>query len=1017
MEQKLSWCRKCFLLFVSGAVCTLFSFAQSSEIKGVVQDRNGGPLVGASILVKGTTNGTISDVDGNFTINAVSGTTLEISSIGYEKVEMNAVSGMKVSLSEDAQQISDVVVTAMGITRKASSLTYSVQKVGGDDLTRVKDPNLVNSLGGKIAGVSINKNSSGLGGSAKVSIRGSRSALETGNNQPLYVIDGVPMLNSSPVQAANVMNGDNNAGNRDSGDGISNINPEDIQSISVLKGASASALYGSQAANGVIMITTKKGHAGITRVTYSSNVTFDQPISLPEYQNSYQNWNKADMPVYDNVNDFFSTGYNVVNAVTLSTGNEKAQTYFSYANTTAAGIIDNNKLSKHNINLRETGKFFKDRLTLDGNINLVYQSIENRPVSGGLYLNPLVGLYTFPRGMDMSPYRSGEEYDVDRNMPRQKWHRVNTDGTEVNPYWLVNRVTSQEKRFRTIASISANLKVNDWLTLQARGNGDYITDKYEQQMWASTSTTLTGGSWADKTDNGRYTYNTRDELLVYGDAMAMFNKTWGDLSFNGAVGGVVNFTRANDLTIDSHTASLYRPNVFTLTNIIYTKGKGAIINTTQNASRLTQSVFATAQIGYKDAIYLDATARNDWSSTLYGTNSLKSGFFYPSIGLSWLIHNSFEMPDWINFTKVRASFAQVGNDLPLYVANQQPSIALGGDIRQVADYNDGSLKPEISDSWEVGAEFKFFKNRLDIDFTWYNTLTRNQFLRVPTLPGNTYSHQMINAGLIKNQGVELTMGIVPVETKYFHWRTQFNFSTNKNTVVELAPGYTSFEYGAGVNMAYRMVVKEGGSLGDIYGNTYKRDSNGKIELGADGLPLFITDRQQYLGNSTPRFLLGWGNTFNIFGVSVYFLIDARMGGKTVSFTQGAMDKEGVSKRVGEDLDRGYVDLEGQKITDVSGFYTKVGANEGVTEQYLYDATNVRLRELSIGYSLPRKWMEKTGVFKDINLSIIGRNLFFFYKSAPFDPDAILSVGNANQGVDVFGMPTTRSIGFSVKLTF
>ena len=990
-------------------------------VKGNVTDKKGMAIVGANIIEDGSTNGATTDIDGNFTLNVPADAKLVISFIGYNTitVPVNNRTALDIKLEDSALALDDVVVTAMGIKRKSETLTYSVQQVSGDDVTRVKDPNLINSLGGKIAGVTINKSSAGLGGSAKVSIRGIRSAYEGGNNQPLYVIDGIPMLNSTSVTAVTAMGGDNDSGNRDSGDGISNINSEDIESISVLKGASASALYGSQAGNGVIMITTKKGHAGATRVSFSTNTTFDSAINQPEFQNSYnREWKKEDMVTRDNVGDFFSTGVTTINSLTLSTGNDKAQTYFSYSNTFGEGIIDNNKLNKHNFTFRETGKFFNDRLTLDGNVNFIRQTVENRPTSGGLYLNPLIGLYTFPREMDMDPYKSGYVMDEVRNMPRQNWYKDFNDGVGGNPYWLKNRVTNEDTRTRTIASISAALEVTDWLKLQARGTMDYISDNYEQKMWASTSTTLCGGNWDATTDNGRYAFTISDETMVYGDFMALFNKTWDKFSLNAVLGGSINHTKGNLLRMDSHLAGLHNPNVFTPTNIDYgalsaNDGAGTFGSQTE-----MQSVFGTVQLGYADAIFLDITGRNDWSSTLYGTKSEDGGFFYPSVGASWLINKSFDLPNWINSAKIRASYAKVGVPLPAYQSNLNPTIGMGGGIQQVTSYNDGNLLPEMSKSWEVGADLKLLDQRLQFDFTWYKTITNNQFLTVPTPPGHAYAYKMINAGEISNEGIELTVTAVPVQTQNFRWRTQLNVATNKNKVIELAPGHTVFSYGQdGLNMAYRMIVKEGGSLGDIYGNAYSRDANGNIEYGDNGQPLTLNDRQQYLGNSNPDCTIGWNNSFSVYGFDVNFLIDARIGGQVMSFTQGYLDANGVSKEVGEAMDRGYVDLEGTQIKDVQKFYTTVGDKDGVTEQYMYDATNIRLRELSIGYSLPQSVMSKIGFIKNVNVSFIAKNLFFIYKDSPFDPDSVLSVGNANQGVDVFGMPTTRSFGFNIKLTF
>lgn len=464
--------------------------------------------------------------------------------------------------------------------------------MGGDELTRAKDPNMINALAGKTAGVSITRNSSGLGGSAKVSIRGIRSVNADGNNQPLYVIDGVPMLNNVAEQAFSAMGGNNDAGNRDSGDGISNLNPDDIESMSILKGASAAALYGSQAANGVILITTKKGKAGMQRIVFNSNLTIDHAICLPEFQDKYgasgatswgtvpENANSTPIKAYDNVGDYFSNGVTATNSLSIMTGKEKMQTYFSYANTTAKGIVDVNKLQKHNITFRETASLFNDRLTLDANVNLMTQKIKNRPTSGGYYMNPLVGLYTFPRGEDLNIYRDNngfEKYDENRSMPLQNWY-TDISGFSQNPYWLTNRVTSNDKRFRTLASLSANLKINDWFSVQARGNVDYINDNYEQKMYAGTTADVAH-------QNGRYIKMNRQDFMVYGDFMAMFNKTWNDWSLNAAIGSSINTTKVNSLSLDSGKSGLYKANVFTVPNMNLSGAGTSYIDETANQRR------------------------------------------------------------------------------------------------------------------------------------------------------------------------------------------------------------------------------------------------------------------------------------------------------------------------------------------------------------------------------------------------------------------------------------------------
>ncbi len=548
---------------------------ENISVKGVVTDTKGEPIIGANVVEKGTTNGCITNIDGEFTLNTPTNATLVISFIGYQPVTiaLNGQKTLNVQMQEEALSLETVVVTAMGIKKKAASLTYSTQQVGGDELTRAKDPNMITALAGKSAGVQINKSASGLGGSAKVSIRGTRSAYEGGNNQPLYVIDGVPMLNTTTESTSTVMGGENDGVNRDAGDGISNLNPEDIESMSILKGASAAALYGSQAANGVILITTKKGKAGMQRVTFSSNLTIDHAISLPEFQNSYgpsgtDSWGeKKSLTDYDNVGKFLGNGVTAINSISVQSGNEKMQTYFSYANTTAKGIIDSNKLQKHNLTFRETASFFNDRLKLDGNATLMTQKIKNSTASGGIYLNPLVDLYSFPRGMDMSEYATNFEVaDPTRNgMPVQNWYTDVSEWSQ-NPYWIKNRVTNTNKRYRAMASLSASLKINDWLTLQARGNADYVSDKFDQKMYASTAPNITG-TYNEKS-NGRYVWSESEQFQIYADVMAMFNKTWNKWSLNAAVGTSINKNKVNSLMLDSKIASLYKPNLFTVANIV-----------------------------------------------------------------------------------------------------------------------------------------------------------------------------------------------------------------------------------------------------------------------------------------------------------------------------------------------------------------------------------------------------------------------------------------------------------------
>ena len=901
----------------------------------------------------------------------------------------------------------------MGIKKKASSLTYSTQQVGGDELTRAKDANLINSLAGKTAGVQINRSSSGLGGSAKVIIRGSRSA--AGNNQPLYVIDGVPMLNSTTEQAVTVTGGTADAGNRDGGDGISNLNPDDIESMNILKGASAAALYGSAAANGVILITTKKGHAGMQSVQFSSNLTVDHSYDLPKLQSNYgmsgnaASWGAEGKYNAHNPKDFFQNGITAINSIVFTSGNDKMQTYFSYANTSARGVLEKNKLQKHNFNFRETAKFFNDRLNLDANVNLISQSIDNRQTSGGFYMNPLVGLYRFPRSMDIAEYRDNfEVYNSERNLNAQNWYYSDGTGFEQNPWWLLNRTPSKDKRTRVIAGINASVKATDWLTIQARGNVDYIHDKYNQKFYATTSEALAS-------TNGRYLDLNYEEKQYYGDIMAIINKGWGNFSLNAAVGASINDNHVSSLRLDSRTAGLYYANVFTIANI--KMAPGAFIEEQQDAHRQMQAVFGTAQVGYKESIYLDVTARNEWASTLAYTPSEKKGYFYPSVGLSWVMDKMIEMPEWINFSKIRGSWSKVGNDIPLFISNSVDHISVGGATQPVDAAPFDDMKPEMNTSIEFGTEWKFFNYRLDFDFTYYKTNTKDQFFRLPTIAGDRYKFRYVNAGNIENKGVEITLGITPVVNDNFRWKTSFNFATNKNKVIKLHPELKNFEFATSGNYSYQMKLVEGGSFGDIYGKGFARDAQGNIEYNDNGMPK-PTDafNDTFIGNANPDFNLSWTNTITYKGFTLNFLIDGRFGGDALSLTQADLDMAGVSRETGKARDMGYVNFDGRQL-DPEDFYGTVSGMSGISEYYIYDATNIRMREISLGYQFPKTWMDKTGFIKDAQLSFIGRNLFFFYKDAPFDPDASLSTGNNNQGVDIYGMPTTRSLGFNLKLTF
>ena len=997
--------------------------ADNSTVRGRVVDVSGEPLIGATIREKGGTRGTVTDIEGNFILSVPDSAVLQVSFVGYESIEVS-VGGRKtleIQLRENTVMLDNVIITALGLEKKEASLAYSIQKVKGEELTRMKEVNMITALAGKAAGVQINKNSSGIGGSAKVSLRGIRSA--SGDNQPLYVIDGVPMLNIGTEQAYSAIGGTANAGNRDGGDGISNLNPEDVESISILKGAPAAALYGSQAANGVILITTKKGNtAGQRNIHFSTGLTFDKAFSLPKMQNCYgvsdvvDSWGeKAYLPTSNELNDFFRTGLTSITSVSVNYGNEKIQTYFSYANTTGRGIVDKNQLTKHNINLRETAVMFNQRLKLDGNVNVMRQIVKNKPVSGGFYMNPLVGLYRFPRGEDLSYYKDNYEiYDPERKLGIQNWHTF-TEDFEQNPYWIQNRIQSKETRMRSIISLSANLRINSWLTVQARGSVDYISDKMRQKFYASTAPALCGA-------NGRYIEMDYQETLIYGDVMAMGKRKWEDFALDVAIGGSINDKNVNSTRYDSKNASLKYANVFNLANIVM--NGSASIDQKIDSRRQLQSVFGTAQVGYQDKVFLDLTARNDWASTLAYTSHEKSGFFYPSAGLSFLIDKWIQLPEWISFAKLRGTYSKVGNDIPQFITNSVSHITAGGELQANDAAPFKEMEPEMTHSVEVGTEWRFFQSRLGFNLTYYRTNTHNQFFKLPALAGDMYAYRYVNAGDIQNRGWELTVDATPVLTPDFTWKTSLNFSSNRNKIKELHEELKELVYGpSSFSSSYAMKLVKGGSIGDIYGKAFVRDAEGNIVYQTEGdhkgLPAVEGEGNTIkVGNANPRFIMGWNHTFSYKGFSLYFLLDWRYGGKILSQTQAEMDLYGVSQVTVLARDRGYVTLEGQQIDNVKGFYKNiVGGRAGVTEYYMYDATNLRLREVSLNYTFPKKWMQKTKVLKDLQLAFVARNLCFLYKKAPFDPDLVLSTGNDNQGIEVFGMPTTRSLGFTVKCEF
>lgn len=597
----------------------------------------------------------------------------------------------------------------------------------------------------------------------------------------------------------------------------------------------------------------------------------------------------------------------------------------------------------------------------------------------------------------------------------QNWYTESGSDMEQNPYWLINKIPNEDTRYRTIVNLSLKFKFNDLFSLQARGSADYVSDKNDTRMYAGTSPVLTGLNEAGTGSNGRYIYGESSGLSTYADLLLTYQQQFTDFSVNASVGASINDYTGNGTGFDSYPGTLSIPNVFTMGNMDLNSG----VLTDWKSHTQSQSVFFTGQLGWKDQLYLDVTARNDWTSSLAFTKYQDKGFFYPSVGLTWLMNETLNMPEWIDLGKVRGAWSQVGNGLNSYTSNPLNWINKDGSVGFNTAAPFAELKPEKTTSIEFGTEWRFFGSRLEFDFTWYKTNTKDQLFSLPAPSGSKYNTYYVNAGNIQNTGIEIMLNATPVVTNSFRWKTGVNFATNKNEAKELAEGLGYFLFSGGESNNVWSRLEVGGSFGDFYGTTFVRDDNGNIQY-ENGLPLVDKSNPKKLGNSNPDFNLGWSNTLTWKDFSLYFLIDGRFGGEVMSLTEADLDQQGVSKATGDARDRGYVELEGHRIEGadlIQEFYNTVGGRAGVTEYYTYSATNIRLRELSLSYTLPKSWLMKTGFVKDIQVSVVGRNLFFFKNDAPYDPDGMLSTTNRLQGVDVFGMPTNRSFGFNLKVNF
>lgn len=988
-------------------------------ITGQVVDAKGEPLIGVSILVKGTTDGAITDLDGNYKIVTKSNNPVIVYSyIGYktQEIPLKGQTAINITMMDDTQVIDEVVVTALGIKRSEKALSYNVTQVDAESALAVKDANFINSLNGKVAGLNINSSSSGIGGASKVVMRGSRGIEQSSN--ALYVIDGIPMYNLSASGGSEEMQ------SQGSTEAIADINPDDIESMSVLSGAAAAALYGSNASNGAIVITTKKGKVGRVALTVSSNTEMLSPFVMPQFQNRYgtsgtdASWgkrlNEANYRGYDPASDYFQTGLIGTESVTLSTGTEHNQTYLSAAAVNSRGIIPNNKYDRYNFTFRNTTLFLEDKMKLDVGAQYIMQKDRNM-VNQGIYANPLSSAYLFPRGNDWEDYKMYERYDLERNMYTQYWPQGGGSFRLQNPYWINYRNLRENDKDRYMLSAALSYDILSWLNVAGRVRLDNSYNTYTQKYYASTIATIAEG------ENGFYgVTNTRDKQ-TYADLLLNINKTFGeDWSLTANIGASYSDNRSEALAVSGPIAANGLPNFFTVAQLDKETGKREETGYREQ----TQSIFASAEVGYRSTYYLTLTGRNDWPSQLAGPNSKQSSFFYPSVGGSVVLSELFKLPESISYLKLRASWASVGLPFGRFLA--YPTFSWNtstGAYSSQSAYPLYDLKPERTDSWEVGLTARFLKH-FNFDVSFYNTKTYNQTMDAKLSPTGGYSTFYAQTGNVRNRGVELSLGYKNTWNK-FSWSSNYTFSANKNKILSLIDGYISPVTGeeitkdrmdvGGLSKA-RFILKVGGSLGDLYSQSdLLRDSNNKIYVNADG-NVAVNDKADdiYLGSVFPKANMAWRNDFQYGNWGLGFLLTARLGGVVYSATQAVLDSYGVSEATAAARDNGGVVINGNDMIDTQKWYTVVGADSGIPQYYTYSATNLRLQEASVSYTIPRKKLKN---IMDITLSLVGRNLWMIYCKAPFDPESVATTGNYYQGIDYFMMPSLRSVGFNLKLKF
>ncbi|HIY49108.1 MAG TPA: SusC/RagA family TonB-linked outer membrane protein [Candidatus Barnesiella excrementavium] len=1007
------------------------SVKENITVTGTVKDPNGEPLIGVGVMEKGTTHGMITDLDGRFSLS-VSGpdAVLEFSYVGYNPVSVAVgnQSNLNIVMSESTQDLDEVVVTALGIKREKKMLGYAVQDIKADKLNTTGDPSVIGALSGKVAGLQMNTAGTGLSGSTKITLRGNSSL--TDNNQPLWVIDGVPFSDNSSSDASLF-------GGIDRGGSAVDINPEDIESISVLKGPNAAALYGSRAGNGVILITTKRGvkDKGFG-VSYSGNFTWSSVASSLEQQttygqgkngvfdpnvfesfgarldgHTYTGWLGQELQYKDYGNKFdqyFNTGFTQSHNVAIGKSEENYNYRASFGSTDSKGLFDGEGLNKINIDLKAGMKMNK-YLSMDSKISLSRTKATDRPQYGKG--GEVYQLLYIPRNIplsDLKTFRSDEQRHI---------YYVNPSLQEMNPYYINYQYSNMDERWRAFGYYTVKVDFTPWLYATGKYTFDYYNTSIEEMNRTNGIDDQTKESYKSM-EQRYYEHNIEGMIMGHNTFAERFRLGY-------SLGGNIMYQRTSGLT--GYSENMAKADVWYHNSAL---GK----NTAEQSftERSTRSVFGTLQLAWDEWIALDLTARNDWSSTLPRDNC---SYFYPSANLSWVFSDMMRrydwgLPQWITFGKVRLSAAQVGKDTDPYLLYNYLTYTQGvsgPEISYPKIKANPDLKPEISSAYEAGLDMKFFNNRLGFDFTYYRSLTKNQIMSVPM--SGEFSAKYINAGKILNEGVELMLYTTPIRVKDFDFNLDVSLAHNNTTVVELHEDakYMSFNF-KNENMLVDVGAEEGGRLGNIYANTfYARNENGELLL-RNGMPMIKSNssaERKCIGNIQPDLLMSVTPSFNYKGFFLSAMFDMRFGGDIVSVSEAIATRYGTAKRTefrpaeGIVLD-GIDEATGLKNTiaiPAEEYYRSIGGDNAPAEEFVYDASYIKFKELSIGYSFPSKWLKKIHV-SNLRLALVGRNLCYLLKHTPgTSPEGGYDTTMFSQAIDYTAVPYTRTLGFSVNIGF